>query len=216
MYNVRLIGLSLAAGLVCYLAAALVALVVQSLRQDKAAGEPGSRRWTSVFRSRYVLFLFPIGFAVGFYLILDRELAVSVYWRFVVPYAVFWGLVSLLFLVGAPVRHKLLSLGLLAVIMVSARFVHWDSRKPFLKDLFRVKEGMTVAQVEQIMGGYMTGGGIPVGAPAPQLCGRLAEYGPQATGTIVYRHTNEGWGDSDWGVVALREGRVVDVEFSPD
>jgi hypothetical protein len=35
-------------------------------------------------------------------------------------------------------------------------------------------------------------------------------------GTIVYRHTNEGWGDSDWGMVEFAGGKVVKVEFSPD
>jgi hypothetical protein len=94
--------------------------------------------------------------------------------------------------------------------------INWNSRKPFLRDLYRIKEGMTAAQVEQTMGDYMTGGGVPAGSPGIRLDGRLIEQGATATGTISYRHTNEGWGNSDWGVVTFEGGRVVDVWFSPD
>jgi hypothetical protein len=59
---------------------------------------------------------------------------------------------------------------------------------------------MTAAQVEQIMGDYMTGGGVPHGSPGTRLDGRLLEQGDLATGTISYRHTNEWWGDSDWRI----------------
>jgi hypothetical protein len=33
------------------------------------------------------------------------------------------------------------------------------------------------------------------------------------TGTMSCRHTNEGWGDSDWGLFAFHGGRVTGVEF---
>jgi hypothetical protein len=37
-----------------------------------------------------------------------------------------------------------------------------------------------------------------------------------AEGRINYRHTTEGWGDSDWGLVTFQAGRVSQVEFLPD
>jgi hypothetical protein len=216
-----LFALSIAAGLVSLSLTALVAALVQRRKRGERAaegpdtGEKGVR-WTAALKSRYVLLTFPLGFALAFYLILDRALSVSVYPLFVGAYATFWSLAVLLLLWRSPVRHKLTIAGFLIVVVVSVRFVDWNSRKPFLKDLYRVKEGMTAAQVEQIMGEYMTGGGVSVGSPGPRLDGRLAEPGAQATGTISYRHTNEGWGDSDWGIVTFEDGRVVDVEFSPD
>ncbi|UCC61706.1 MAG: hypothetical protein JSV36_12985, partial [Anaerolineae bacterium] len=184
------------------------------------AGGSDGRRWTAVLRSSYVLLAFLVGFALGLYLILDFALSVSLYLRFVAVYCAFWVLVLLLLLKGSPARQKLLILALLAIAFSSVRFIDWNSRKPFLKDLYRIEVGMTVAQVEQIMGDYMTGGGVPLGSPGTRLDGRLAEglIGPAepATGTISYRHTDEWWGNSDWGVVTLENGRVVDIWFSHD
>ena len=98
------------------------------------------------------------------------------------------------------------------LVVFSVRFVDWNSRKPFLRDLYSIKEGMTPAQVERIMGAYIEGGGRPLDSPANEV----DERGEMVTGTVTYRHTDEGWGDSDWGVVTFENGRVVDVEFLPD
>ena len=167
-----------------------------------------------------MLLAFPIGFALGLYLLLYLAFSVSLYPRFAAIHAGFWVLVLLLLLVGSPARHKLWVLGLLVVALFAARYVDWNSRKPFLRDLYRVKDGMTVAQVDAIMGDYMVGGGVPLDSPGSRLDGRADELSAAGakpvTGTISYRHTDEGWGDSDWGVVTFEDGRVVDVSFSPD
>jgi hypothetical protein len=150
--------------------------------------------------------------ALSIFLILDLGLAVSLYLRFVAIYTAFWVLVGALLLYGHPMREKLLILGLLVMVAFSVRFIDWNSRKPFLKDFYRIREGMTPAQVEQIMGGYMIGGGAPLGSPRTELNG----WGEIVAGTVTYRHTNEGWGDSDWGVVTFENGRVVKIKFLPD
>ena len=33
---------------------------------------------------------------------------------------------------------------------------------------------------------------------------------------LVFRHSNRGRFNSDWGIVSLSNGRVARVEFSPD
>lgn len=222
MFCMVVAALSAVAGLVAYLLAVLVALVARRLRRRALPpGEPDASQsdghgWRAVLRSRTALVAFPLGFAVGLYLLLDLEWSVSVYLRFAVVYAAFWATVLLLLLWGAPVRQKLTALALLAVALLIIGTINWNSRKPFLRDLYRVKEGMTVAQVDQIMGHYMTGGGVYPGSPGVRLDGKLAEVGPGATGTISYRHTNEGWGNSDWGIVAFENGHVIDVSYCPD
>jgi hypothetical protein len=221
-FCIVVVVLSTVTGLVSYMLAASIALAAQRLRRrallpgELRASEGDGHGWAAVLRSRYVLLMLPLGFALCLYLFLDFEWSVSVYTRFAAVYAAFWALVLLLLLWGAPARHKLLILALLAIVLFSVRWVDWNSRKPFLRDLYRIKEGMTAAQVDQIMGDYMTGGGVPPGSPGIRLDGRLVEQGELATGTISYRHTNEWWGNSDWGVVTFEDGRAVDRWFSPD
>jgi hypothetical protein len=207
LYGIAAIGLSIAAGLIAYVIAVCVALIV---RRHKGL------QWTAVLRSKDVLLAIPLGFALGLYLILDLALSVSIYVQITVLYILLWALVLPLFLADAPTHRKFLIVGSLAIALVSMRAIHWNSRKPFLKDLYRIRDGMSAAQVQQIMDGYMTGGGIPLDSPGPRLDGRLAEQNAPAVGTISYRHTNEGWGDSDWGIVTFEDGRVVEVRFLPD
>jgi len=84
-------------------------------------------------------------------------------------------------------------------------------RQAFLNDLRRVRAGMTSEQVRSVMGHYLSGTGWPANTlcPAPR----------EANGTLVlhdscvYRYSEQ---QSDWGIVAFREGHVVDVSFSPD
>jgi len=47
-------------------------------------------------------------------------------------------------------------LAIYVLLILSARFVDWNSRKPFLRDLLQLKEGMTGQQVRDIMGRYQT------------------------------------------------------------
>jgi hypothetical protein len=198
------------AGLVVLLGAAIVALVLRRWSDDgKDDGLP---------QSRAVLLALAFWIALTLFLILDLGLglAVSIYVTFVAAYAAFWVLVGALLLVRQPMREKVLILALFVVVLLSVRFVDWNSRKPFLRRLYRIKEGMTESQVDQIMGGYMKG---YFGGPPPSLREyepQLDEQGKIITGWVTYRHTDEGWGDSDWGEVTLENGRVVGTRFLHD
>jgi hypothetical protein len=129
---------------------------------------------------------------------------VSIYLRFVAVYAAFWILIGGLLLRGSSMRVRLLILALFSVAVASVHFINWNSRKPFLKDFYRLQEGMTEAQVDGIMGDYIKETDLP---PLP-----LGEA-PEAVEAVVYRHTDEGWGESDWGVVAFKGGRVAQAEL---
>lgn len=109
-------------------------------------------------------------------------------------------------------------------------FVPWNSRKPFLRDFEKIHIGMTVPEVEMIMGNYLKGTGwqtprstessparptepssdIPLN-PSDNPSGELGFQD-----SVVYRHSNEGAFNSDWGVVKFEDGKVVSKTFMPD
>ena len=205
------------AGLVLLIGAAAIALIVKrwkgsdtQLKDTSTDGDNGI--WAKTTKLRYAFLAFAFWLALSAFLILDILGSVSLYFRFAAIYTAFWVLAGALLLYGRPIRDKLLILGLFVIVLFSVRFIDWNSRKPFLKDFYSIKEGMTAAQVEQIMGDYMKGGGRPLNSPQTEI----NERGEIVTGTSTYRHTNEGWGDSDWGVVTFEDGRVVQTEFLPD
>ena len=138
----------------------------------------------------------------GVYLLFDRLAAVSLY-PIAVVFFVALGLVGSLPLLYGRRRAIQVAVPLLIVLLALAvQFVNWDSRKPFLRALYRVEAGMTVEQVDALMAGYMR---------SPAQAGTVGN-----TGAISYRHTDEGWGNSDIGLVTFVDGRVASREFLPD
>ena len=161
-------------------------------------------------------------------------------------YPVAWWLylsVVLVFAAGLvrrrPVRAQLGRLGAVAAVVAVAAtlyLVPWTTRKPFLRDLASVQIGMTEAEVRQVMAGYLEGTGWPAspfgtsdGSPAGAR-GRLTDlgsgsrYATAATESgelaieisLVFRHSDDGAFNADWGIVSFADGRVMNVEFSPD
>ena len=64
------------------------------------------------------------------------------------------------------------------------------------------------------MEGYArSNGGGPPGSEGQY---KYDERGEISAGWVTFRHTDKGWGDSDWGVVTFREGHVTETEFLPD
>lgn len=133
-----------------------------------------------------------------------------------------------------PVRRQLARLGALAAIhaiVATLYFVEWTTRKPFLRDLARVEAGMTEAEVRHIMGRYLEGTGWPAvfgdssNAPSTlNLLGSGSQFSTAASSSgqlvirdsLVFRHSNDGAFNSDWGIVSFSNSKVVRVEFSPD
>ena len=205
------------AGLVLLIGVVVVAVIVKKRKKsDAPANDSGTsgndedeKATTTKTRLRYALLVIIFLIAFGIFLVLDLLFQVSVYLRFVTAYAAFWTLVGALLLHGNPLRRQVLILALFAVAVFSIHLINWNSRKPFLKDLYRVEQGMTEAQVEQIMGKYIMGTGWPA-SPVSEMT-KPEELVPP--NSVVYRHTNEGWGDSDWGVVTFEDNRVAQVDF---
>ncbi|MDY7040140.1 MAG: hypothetical protein SVX38_04685 [Chloroflexota bacterium] len=204
-----LVILPIVASVVLFIGATIVAVILKMWPRSNtpskdADGDEGKWPWL-----RYALLALTSWVALSGLLILDLEFAVSLYLQFVAIYAAFWILVGALLLYSRPMREKLLILALFLAVIFAVRLVDWNSRKPFLRSLYRIEEGMTAAQVDQIMDDYLS---LKGSCPDAEV----NEQGEIVTGTVTYRHTNEGWGNSDWGVITFENGHVVQKEFLPD
>jgi hypothetical protein len=203
------------AGLALLAGAAGVALIATNWKRSdpRSAGVTQGARGTWA-QTRVVILVLLSWFALSAFLVLDFLFTISLSWRFVALYAAFWVLVGALLLYDRPLRVKLVVLALLVIVLFAVRFVDWNSRKPFLKDLYRIQEGMTPAQVDRIMDGYMRAndGGPPGSDNQPEF----GERGEIVAGKVTFRHTDEGWGDSDVGVVTFENGYVTETRFLPD
>jgi len=185
--------------------------------------------------------------AVGWVVALDVLVAAS--WLHPIGWALALAPVTILVLVSPTPLHrtkpkaKWVSSGalLLSVLVV---LVPWNPRKRFVHDVFSVRAGMSVDEVEAVMVGYIKGVGakwqIPQG-PDPLVRGpddpedaAAAERARAAfdtyrepecpagedrlhvTGTMTYRWSTDANYDADWGQVEFVDGKVVKVEFLPD
>ena len=158
-------------------------------------------------RARYALSGLLLWVALSVLCIFDLLGSASFYPVFVAIYTTFWVLIEALLLYDRPIREKVLILAVFVTLIFSLRFIDWNSRKPFLRGFYRIEEGMTHRQVEQIMGCYTRS----VGTNA-QVDGE----GYTVTGNVSYTHTDEGWGNSDIGLLTFQGGRVAEIEFLPD
>jgi len=124
---------------------------------------------------------------------------------------------------GAARAPRAVLLSTFALLILAMPWVEWNALKPFLRDLHAVQPGMDRRQVEALMGKYLRGTGFPA-LPHALTGGTLVVRGrtfatmPSTDGqleladALVYRYAE----NADWGIVRFHEGRVVQVEFSPD
>ena len=154
----------------------------------------------------YVLLAPSFLIALGTFVALDIVAAASAHLRFVTIYAAFWVLIGIVLLHGTPLIHKLPILALFAATVFAVRLVRWNERKSFLRHLYRIQEGMTEAQVDQIMGGHQK-------AASPRA--EFGERGEIWMGTVRYWPTDGTERAPDVALLTFENGRVVQIDFSP-
>jgi len=204
----QLIVLPLLAGLALLGGAAIVRIVVRRWPGTARQGARSAQRQPGKgARVQYLLLGLSFWIALSVFLNLDLAGSISLYPGLVAIYAPCWVLAGLLLLNSRPMREKVVILTLFLVALCSVRFVDWNTRKPFLRALDRVTAGITEAQADEIMDGYMKGI-----SPMAQV----DDQGGMDWGTVSYRHTPEAWGSGEVGGLVFQNGRVVRMDFFPD
>lgn len=148
-------------------------------------------------------------------LVASCEIGLAVPWSAPL-YLVYGGLLSAM-LAWPPRRLTAFRCGLLALFaagLLLLYLVPWNSRKAFLHDLHQIRPGMTQDEVAAIMASYLDDTTWPQCPPG--LSPQTTTPRPAGPTTAIYRHSNSGRFNSDWGVVHFTEGRVTRVEFLPD
>jgi hypothetical protein len=106
-----------------------------------------------------ILTVFFLLLLVGAFAVLDSFVGISLLWPWMLGgLGVGIGL-GLLGTIGIRFAPRVVLLLTFAVAFAGLRWVNWNSRKPFLRDLYSVRVGMTPSQVEAIMGKYLQGTG---------------------------------------------------------
>lgn len=127
---------------------------------------------------------------------------------------------SLVFLLAAIRRGR--STGIAAAVFIvgllALHQIPWTTRKPFLRQLHGIRPGMTETQVRSIMFGYQEGTGWPVipGPESPPTTTAAGNGNLTMANALVFRHSDDGRFNSDWGVIEFKAGRVSRVQFLPD
>jgi hypothetical protein len=146
-----------------------------------------------------------------------------------VIYAALWSAVMLPLVIRRFTAAKLAILLVFICGLAIVHFVPLNSRERFLRDLRRIKPGMTAAEVETIMAKYMKNEGLspwPMQTDSPKqdhpvrTSTPAREVAPDENGErlyyLEYRHTEHGDFCGDQGIVHFEEGKVSRVEFLPD
>jgi hypothetical protein len=170
-------------------------------------------------------------FALGLFSFCEIGLAYPVAWWLYAILALTFGVTIIRPVAARPQLARLVSFAAILGVIAALYFVNWTTRKPFLRDLHRVRPGMAEAEVRQIMGRYMEGTGWPAnpfesetnkgslliaGSPR-RYATTISPSGQMAIrDALVFRHSNDGAFNSDFGIVSFSNGTVVRVEFSPD
>jgi hypothetical protein len=98
-------------------------------------------------------------------------------------------------------RSRLVLVALLLVTIIGGKYVDWNARKPLVRDMYRVRIGMTAAEADLVMSRHKIGPGE-----------NPREEPPIGDGELVYgtRRT------SDQVIFEIRDGRIAHVEFGHD
>lgn len=167
--------------------------------------------------------------ASGFVLFLELR-SVLLGWDFYTLYGLVISVLLSLFIIRRFSVTKCLLYLCFLFFLIILKCVPWTSRKAFVADLYSLRRGMHISEVEQRMSRYLRGTGLPLLpshlSASTNLTDLSSSHRYQLTGgetgslelknSLVYRHSDEGHFNGDWGIVKIHNGHVMSVSFSMD
>lgn len=137
--------------------------------------------------------------------VLERALPVSIVPFAAITCAILFVMIGWFRTRSIKTAQRIISLSASVLLILSMQYFDWNPRKPFLRDLYHIRIGMTVSEVRKTMHGYLDRPNL--NDPEPNI---------QANDSIVYRPSNDPAYNADWGIVTIYNGEVQGVEYSSD
>lgn len=106
---------------------------------------------------------------------------------------------------GVTFKWRVISLCLILLSILSVKYLDIASSKPFVRDLYQIKRGMSGLQVEKIMEDHRKNPALPEEDYFLHLT-------PDYTGSASFRPQRGG----ELGIIRFQKGRVTKVEFIGD
>ncbi len=138
--------------------------------------------------------------------------------------AAFSSISVLLLLRKRPIWIKVAGMLAYALMVYFAWSTSGNTRRPFLRDLYSIRPGMTVSQVRSKMSRWFEQESKSTAHMDP-VTGRSVSRSAMwvggsglsnGTGTLIFQHSHSKEFGGDWGMVGFSNGKVVGVTFSPD
>ena len=98
-------------------------------------------------------------------------------------------------------------MGILFLIsLIVIRNIQWNSRKVFIKKFNQLNVGMSLEKTDEIMSDFIIFRTVSVDTLENDKTAHM----------ISYRHTDEGWGNSDMGIVYVQNDTIIRLKFYHD
>lgn len=110
-----------------------------------------------------------------------------------------WLFIGLRLMRPIRLRPKFTLLAVSLLLILSVKHMDWNSRRPFIRDLLKIKSGMPANEVDRVMKRY-----------------RRGSESSSGNERLFYMHAVKGPFYSDMGIVTLKDDKVEAVELQFD
>ncbi len=145
-------------------------------------------------------------FMIFLFILFDIDFALSLKYHFILLYFLFYILCFIALYKSRFKKMKFFMAILFLISLIIIRNIQWNSRKVFIKKFNQLNVGMSLKKTDEIMSDFIIF--------RTESVDTLEKN--KAVHIISYRHTNEGWGNSDMGIVYVQNDTIIRLKFYHD